>query len=757
MELTEAEKATAKAIVSGLLWQPAEGHNYRFRFAVRTLTRFCEAVSLQPDEMKLVLEFLRTQEVGADGISLLNRTVYFGAGWKAKDAWYQTMPGERWGNTESTKVRIYQVLVQPSDDGKDGDGPYLVENGCQYRVEHTFYWDVEELPTCPSSESGVSVALQGVTRDRETGLFSCVIETRTRVQQDVAAYTASETAFLTTKDEQHIGVRAEKVATTGLAAGVSHGKLTRRRLSKNADCTSDIQNETVTEKPVTGAVVEFRKTLRGTSRRQLDRSQSVPLNGKGLKIGEMRRSQMTDGELWDNEMTQTDADAAGTTGKTCARNALSHSDTEVENVVEMPVVENGVPVVNEEIRTEARRTDEGTWDVSRTRIAYTPKSTGVLTDGTVCARTETTVGVNQPKLPADGVGGVNVLRKLSAQPNEHGSFSTREEVTTYRPARQATTGGTPTQTETTETGIHQPSVPAGGAGGVNRRVDVSVSLNDHGSMTTQRRTIVYHPRKVSTTGGTPTQTETTETGIHQPFVPAGGAGGVNRRVDVSVSLNDHGSMTTQRRTIVYSPVSVTSQSQWATETVRRKTTVNDLNLSPSAVMGEASGTPNDHGSATTSIVEYTPRSVDSGWITWDSTVKSPSSTLVYACGLRVFKNLKTITPPPSGSDCSTNVHINKFGLYDGSITYRKLVSWTREAGGAGSGGLASKTTLVATNTWSADHKKRLYNRERMVCFNGRISASQFASNAEGAYHIGSAGGILCFRSIIGSVWQKVEE
>lgn len=630
MALSEKERATAEAIVNGWLWQPAEGHNYRFRYATRTLTRFCEATSLQPDEMRLVIEFLRTQEV-TGGVSLLNRSVDFGTGWKAKDAWYQTMPGERWGNTESTKVRVYQVLVLPSADAKDGDGPYLVEDGCQYRVRHTFYWDVEELPEVPASSSGVASALQGVTRDRETGLFSCVVETRTRVQQDVAEYATAETAFAKTTEEQHLGVTADKVAATGKAAGVADGKLTRRRVTKNADCTSDVSNETVAEKAVPGAVVEYRKTLRGTVTRTVDRGQAAPLGGTGLAVGETRRSERTEAGRWTNEKAVTAAEAAGTIGEGCTRSALTHTDTKTENVKEKPAVEQDAPAANKERRVEARRTEDGTWDVVTTDVAHEPKKVGPLEGGSPVVKTATTVGVNQPEIPQGGAGDVNVVRRVSATPNDHGSFSTSEETTTYVPQKRTATGGTTVQTETVEVGVNQTEVPAAGTAAVNRRVDVSVSPNDHGSMSTQKRTTVY------------------------------------------------------------SESTVVSTTKWATETVTRTTKANDVNLAPTATRGEASGSPNDHGSASTTVAEYEPTAVDSDWITWDSTTVTASGTYKYHHGLRVFCNLEAPPTPPGGSNCSLNVRINKFGLFDGSLSYSDLYEWTQSGGSGSSGGSATGT------------------------------------------------------------------
>ena len=690
MALSEKERATAEAIVNGWLWQPAEGHNYRFRYATRTLTRFCEATSLQPDEMRLVIEFLRTQEV-TGGVSLLNRSVDFGTGWKAKDAWYQTMPGERWGNTESTKVRVYQVLVLPSADAKDGDGPYLVEDGCQYRVKHTFYWDVESLPEVPASSSGVASALQGVTRDRETGLFSCVVETRTRVQQDVAEYATSETAFAKTTEEQHLGVTADRVAATGKAAGVADGKLTRRRVTKNADCTSDVSNETVAEKAVSGAVVEYRKTLRGTVTRTVDRGQAAPLGGTGLAVGETRRSEQTEAGRWTNEKAVTAAEAAGTIGEGCTRSALTHTDTKTENVQEKPEVEQDAPAANKERRVEARRTEDGTWDVVTTDVAHEPKKVGPLEGGSPVVKTATTVGVNQPEIPQGGAGDVNVVRRVSATPNDHGSFSTSEETTTYVPQKRTAMGGTTVQTETVEVGVNQTEVPAAGTAAVNRRVDVSVSPNDHGSMSTQKRTTVYNPQKRTATGGTTVQAETVEVGVNQTEVPTAGTAAVNQRVDVSVSPNDHGSMSTQKRTTVYSESTVVSTTKWATETVTRTTKANDVNLAPTATMGEASGSPNDHGSASTTVAEYEPTAVDSDWITWDSTTVTASGTYKYHHGLRVFCNLEAPPTPPGGSNCSLNVRINKFGLFDGSLSYSDLYEWTQSGGSGSSGGSATGT------------------------------------------------------------------
>ena len=139
------------------------------------------------------------------------------------------------------------------------------------------------------------------------------------------------------------------------------------------------------------------------------------------------------------------------------------------------------------------------------------------------------------------------------------------------------------------------SVPDGSPS-VNKQVDVSVSLNDHGSMTTQKRTIVYRPQSRTATGGTTSRQETIETGVNQVSVPDGSPS-INKQVDVSVSLNDHGSMTTQKRTIVYNQV--TKQFSWRDESSNYTFCAYRNLPSPIKLYGDnvsCSFSPNDHGS-----------------------------------------------------------------------------------------------------------------------------------------------------------------
>ena len=233
---------------------------------------------------------------------------------------------------------------------------------------------------------------------------------------------------------------------------------------------------------------------------------------------------------------------------------------------------------------------------------------------------------------------------------------------------------------TVESGVNQVAVPAD-APAVNKEVEVSVSLNDHGSMSTQKRVTQYQPDSKTATGGTTSRQVTVESGVNQVAVPAD-APAVNKEVEVSVSLNDHGSMSTQKRVTNYQTKSKRARSRLPTEEVETVETINDTS-EPISPFGSASLSQNDHGSATTRVTTITPKAISSGWRTWTRTVKTVRGTYTYNCGMIVFRNQQQIPSMPGRHDYHPSVSINQYGLYDGTITYADLANFVEggEQGG----------------------------------------------------------------------------
>lgn len=693
MAQSSEDKAKAAAIVGGWTWQIAEGHNYRYRHATRTLTRFYEAASMQPDEVKLVVEYLRDQEIAAgEGISILNRPIDFGEGWKAKDAWYQTAPGERFANTDSTKVRVFQILFQAPEDA-DADGPYAVENGCAYKSTNEFHWDVEELPSLPASSSGVEYSMRGVTRDRETGLFSCVIEKRERVQQDVAEYLSAKTVFEKRSVEQHLGVKADKVATAGKAASAGDGTLVTRRITKNADCTSDVTNETTEETAVEGAATSTHVSLTGTTTRTVNRNMKDKAPDEGLGVGESVENAKTDGGRWNQTIVKVDRDATLDVLDTCQKTAFEHSHGKVTVQGAKPdAVDVDVAADGKVQKKTVRLTEDGSYRVEDETTEETAVEGAVVeTRKTVSGVTTTTLDRNQES--AAKTDGLAVGESVRVEKTPGGLYNNTKTTTEATNATLQTacehSAGVHTDIEVkNEAKADKDCIEKPGANVVKRK---SSRLNENGTYDNETRTTTYEPDSKTANGGSANAAVETTVATNQTTPPTSGASAVNVEERVSLSLNEHGSMTVNKTTTTYTPATATATTKWATETVTTTTTRHDTNraVTPSGEYGSSSASPDDNGAATTSETSVTPNEIDSDWITWESTTVTSRGKYKYKHGLRVFCNKTTPPTPPSGSNCSLNVHVNKFGRYDGSMSYTDLDSWEESSSGSGDEGGSS--------------------------------------------------------------------
>ncbi len=675
MAQSAEDKAKAAAIVGGWTWQIAEGHNYRYRHATRTLTRFYEAASMQPDEVKLVVEYLRDQEIAAgEGISILNRSIDFGEGWKAKDAWYQTAPGERFANTDSTKVRVFQILFQAPEDA-DADGPYAVENGCAYKSTNEFHWDVEELPSLPASSSGVEYSMRGVTRDRETGLFSCVIERRERVQQDVAEYLSAQTVFEKRSVEQHLGVKADKVATAGKAASAGDGTLVTRRITKNADCTSDVTNETTEETAVEGAATTTHVSLTGTTTRTVNRNMKEKAKTEGLGVGESVENAKTDGGRWNQTIVKVDRDATLDVLDTCQKTAFEHSHGKVTVQGTKPEFTDVDAAADGKVQKKTvRLTEDGSYRVED----ETTEETAV--EGAVIEKRKTVSGVT-----------TTTLDRNQASAAKTDSLAVGESVRVEK-----TPGGlynnTKTKTEATNATL---------------------------------QTACEHSAGVHTDIEVKNEAEADKDCIEKP-----GANVVKRK---SSRLNENGTYDNETRTTTYEKAETTATTNWPLEKIVTTTIHHNTDLNPTATQGTASASPDDNGAATTTVSEYTATPFETDWIEWTSTTETPSGKSTYKHGIKFFANLdkaKIAKIKPSGSDVRISAHVNKYGLLDGVISYSDLTGWTKDTGSSSSGGTATgKATAFQYRT---DALGRLWQRKISVptiSFRGTGNESSEASAA----------------------------
>lgn len=394
MSLTAEEITRAEKIIDTWFWQIDESRQYRYANATKTMTRFYESAPMSADIFKIVLEYLSGQK-DIEAISLNNKLIKLDGKWNASTAFYRTVQAT-WAGTESTKVRVYQTLIQA---GEEGDGPYTVEDGCKYKVTHTFYWNTADEPTLPKSSSGVQYTLGGLTRDKETGLFSYVIECRETVQQDVEFYDTAITVFEEIEEALHLGVKADKVESTGLKASAANGVLVERRVTKNPDCTSDIQNRRTTEQGVLGAVTTKRRTVKGTVTSVLDRNQAQAVTAGEPEKGETLRSEKTPGGLHNNTVeTFTHDEGEKKLVEQCQKTVFEHTDEALKSKAALDEGETAevAEAAGGVIKSKTvRETEEGVEITERTTTEKGVASAVVVKRGTVRGTVTSTTDRNQ--------------------------------------------------------------------------------------------------------------------------------------------------------------------------------------------------------------------------------------------------------------------------------------------------------------------------------------------------------------------------
>ena len=433
MALTDAQRELCEKWVAApnRKWQTLNRSQWKYQFHEKTLVRYVEEAKMDEDIVPLLLEYLVSEDCKTT-LQLYGQGI--GSDWAPYRAGYE-VSNKAVGNVRS--VRLYHAL---STEVNGADGPYIVENGCAYKVEWTYYWKCPTVQTVPASTSGVSYHITNLQRDPETGLFSYAIEKRERVQQDIAEYLTSRTTYQDTKEEVHLGVRgAESVG--GKAASCGGGKTTTRKVTKNQDCTHDVHNvttedkpvsdaavsksetifetrtttedrnqtsvpamgsltpgksvrtektqsglhnNTVTqtvEKPVSDAVVEYARTLHGTQKSVTHRNQPTPVSEDGMKIGERRSTRKTEGGKNDNTIVTQAIEPAGKVAKSDAKTIFEDASSVRENIAANGVLPERTSESAGGGRThsvDVRLNENGTADVTRSEKQEKPVPDAVV-------------------------------------------------------------------------------------------------------------------------------------------------------------------------------------------------------------------------------------------------------------------------------------------------------------------------------------------------------------------------------------------
>lgn len=414
-------------------WQVLSRAQWKYVFHPKTLVRFVEESSMREEEVKLILEYLASDDCIAT-LSLYDQAI---VGYKPTKVWYEASNRVQNG---VRGVRLHQAL---SDTNEQDDGPYVVEDGCAWKVEHTFVWGATESPTVEPSTSGVMHKIEALRRDEETGLFSYVKEKRTRVQQNIPEYIREVNIFAEVKESASYGVKADAVNNTGKQASVNGGVLVERKITKNEDCTSDVLNVETTEKEVTNAVVIKTKRLHAVTNSVSHRNQATALTDvtTALKVGESRKSQKTPGGLYDNTHEQVDQEEVGEIGTDCEKTIFTHESRNTKNQNDKPEQCTTDAGEGHVYSKSARQTEYGTWDVTETdrqelAVAGAVKSYRKTLHGTI----ETTEDRNQSSAVNDKGMKVGEVRESKKTPG--GLYDNTKSLVTSEAAGEVSKVGT---------------------------------------------------------------------------------------------------------------------------------------------------------------------------------------------------------------------------------------------------------------------------------------------------------------------------
>lgn len=303
----EAERLTAWA--QGWAKSMARWRTVRHRWGAKGKKTLVRVASDPPLEcMREILAYL-SSAAGAKGLFCDGKAI---GDWAPMSAWYEETRAE--DGTQAVTVRVFQALRDPADG--EADGPFLVQDGCVWKVSHTFHWDVAEVETVPASASGVAYEIQGLRRDEETGLYSYALVRRERVAVEVGPWEAHQDGYQTRERALLLGLRDEDESTVDqkVAAFAQKAELKLTdgdgvtvdvQKQKNDDCTTDVTIENATEQSVPGASVAVAEDAFGKRTTTVDRGQTVAVSAPAALGGETRAEQTPGGRYVNTTQTYT--------------------------------------------------------------------------------------------------------------------------------------------------------------------------------------------------------------------------------------------------------------------------------------------------------------------------------------------------------------------------------------------------------------------------------------------------------------------
>lgn len=183
--------------------------------------------------------------------------------WVTRSVWYEE--GRPYGKAGT--LRLYHAMCPQGSD--TGDGLYVTEDGCSYKVTYTFFWRQASLmkPVTPGT-SGIEYSIKGQSKDPVTGFWNYVLEKREQFTTWTGIVTAADDIFKTVTEQTFLGVRTgdvlafkagADVGTLWTAGNPTAGTLIENvSVSKNDNCTTNVTQRKTVAKAAQGTVERSR-------------------------------------------------------------------------------------------------------------------------------------------------------------------------------------------------------------------------------------------------------------------------------------------------------------------------------------------------------------------------------------------------------------------------------------------------------------------------------------------------------------------
>ena len=369
------------------------------------------------------------------------------------------------------------------------------------------------------------------------------------------------------------------------------------------------------------------------------------------------------------------------------------AEVEIEigkNVVEKPT--SGTGTVNVETSISASKNDHGSYDYQKRTTTYKPWGERKIAESeNDSQRVEFHSFQNLTEVP-DMTAGHGQSISASVSRNSVGSYDGSFRVVTGKPYGEERIAIAENDSQTVEFHAFQNlDRPPEMVAEQGESITASVSRNELGLFDGNFRKVVGKPYGEERIATATNQSQDVEFHTFQNLdAPPPMVAGQGESITASVSRNELGLFDGNFRKVKAKgkPDEEIARIENNAETVELRQFQN-LPSPPPMTAGDgqhlsASVNRNEFGLFDGNWRRTTVQTLDSDWIEWDSETKTPTQTLKYHHGIRIFRNLSTPPTPPDGAQSSISVHFNEVGNYDGSISYSKLTEWTVGSGGGGS-------------------------------------------------------------------------